>query len=551
MSIVDLNRILVIALYLPVCLLVYKRLYPRLSPISKVLASSMLAAQLLVFTVSLSLQNRHNAFAWLWHLDLEHNVPATLASTQLALIGAVALLTAWLSKARRPWLRLYYFGLGLLFIHLARDEFFLFHEDGLVWQLPFAQFGAAVALATALCAFGLPRNLRIWHLCILSGLATGGAGALVIDVIQWNGQCFATIFFTYRCEIYVLEETLEFLGMWLALLGILGLFSAAAPSLSRRWQLLYLAPALWIITHHVPYLIRLAEFNAISPASIVAFADEDMTLHMYRLEQNENRASAQFYAAARTWHHYTGVGYSLHLVDQIDGVSYAGVDVSGRRNASIPYRLFGKRYVYKQQMSLEFTPRPPSNRALWLVFTTWREQDAAFMRKDIKKSNFPLLGDNQIILSELVLEDSGGPPASSPIALFEPGVVLEGAEIPDGGQPGASLTLQFDWRSDLDLDTEYNQFLHFRHEESGNYWVYDQQPLGSRLPTRLWYKNLADSETWRIPLPSDLAPGPYMLYTGLYRASDFERLPASAADGAPYTDYRIPVGRLTIDASDW
>ena len=172
------------------------------------------------------------------------------------------------------------------------------------------------------------------------------------------------------------------------------------------------------------------------------------------------------------------------------------------------------------------------------------------MRQDITKSNFPLLGDNQIILSELVLEDSGGPPASSPIARFEPGVVLEGAEIPDGGQSGASLTLQFDWRSDLDLDTDYNQFLHFRHEESGAYWVYDQQPLGRRLPTRLWYKNLADSETWRIPLPSDLAPGPYMLYTGLYRASDFERLPASAADGAPYTDNRIPVGRLTIDASD-
>ena len=37
-----------------------------------------------------------------------------------------------------------------------------------------------------------------------------------------------------------------------------------------------------------------------------------------------------------------------------------------------------------------------------------------------------------------------------------------------------------------------------------------------------------DSATWEIALPADLAPGKYSVFTGLYRMSDGERLPASA-----------------------
>ena len=77
------------------------------------------------------------------------------------------------------------------------------------------------------------------------------------------------------------------------------------------------------------------------------------------------------------------------------------------------------------------------------------------------------------------------------------------------------------------------QFLHFGHEESGTWWVYDQQPLGPRLPTRLWYSGLADSEIWQVPLPADLAPGRYTVFTGLYRTRDQERVPASDAAGNP------------------
>ena len=83
--------------------------------------------------------------------------------------------------------------------------------------------------------------------------------------------------------------------------------------------------------------------------------------------------------------------------------------------------------------------------------------------------------------------------------------------------------------------------------ESGVWFVYDHQPLGPRLPTRLWYSGLADSETWQVPLPADLAPGRYNIFTGLYRARDQERIPASDADGEPWLDARVSLGALIIE----
>ena len=72
-------------------------------------------------------------------------------------------------------------------------------------------------------------------------------------------------------------------------------------------------------------------------------------------------------------------------------------------------------------------------------------------------------------------------------------------------------------------------------------------PLGARLPTRLWYSGLADSETWTVPLPADLAPGIYSVYTGIYRIGDRERAGASDAEGKPYLDARVPLGQLLIE----
>ena len=108
------------------------------------------------------------------------------------------------------------------------------------------------------------------------------------------------------------------------------------------------------------------------------------------------------------------------------------------------------------------------------------------------------------------------------------------------------MAIPFTWQADSEGREDWVQFLHFVHEESGALWNHDQQPLGARLPTRLWYEGLRDTETWQFTLPADLAPGRYAIYTGLYRLSDLGRLPVSDADGMPLPDARVPLGYLTI-----
>ena len=78
-------HLLVLLLYLSVGSMAFRWLLPRLSPPGKRLARLMLAAQILVITVSQFIRPSSAIEDWLWNLGAEWNIPATLASTQLAL----------------------------------------------------------------------------------------------------------------------------------------------------------------------------------------------------------------------------------------------------------------------------------------------------------------------------------------------------------------------------------------------------------------------------------------------------------------------------------
>lgn len=110
------------------------------------------------------------------------------------------------------------------------------------------------------------------------------------------------------------------------------------------------------------------------------------------------------------------------------------------------------------------------------------------------------------------------------------------------------MHINFTWRSDKPDREDLAQFWHLCRANNDDWRVCDQQPLGARLPTRLWYSGMADSETWATPLPADLELGTYSVFTGLYRQRDQERLPVANADGTPFTDAIVPLGSLTIDA---
>ena len=181
------------------------------------------------------------------------------------------------------------------------------------------------------------------------------------------------------------------------------------------------------------------------------------------------------------------------------------------------------------------------------MLTIWREQEGDFVRQKVLSSDHQLWDDTQVVLGELVIPAVSVASDGAPVAVFDKGFSLAAVEMPERAEPGQSMTIGFTWRSDAQGQEDYSQFLHFVNEESGSWWNFDQQPLGPRLPTRLWYNGLADVEEWRIPVPADLAPGSYNIFTGLYRARDNVRVPVSDAEGRPWVDARVSLGILTLD----
>ena len=242
-------------------------------------------------------------------------------------------------------------------------------------------------------------------------------------------------------------------------------------------------------------------------------------------------------------------GYSISLIDQASLASVA------RRNTYTHERLDSwespdNTIVYRQWVEVEIPPDAPTNRALWLVLTLWREENGDYVRQKVLSSDLQRLSDTQLILDEFVLKPSATLPlTNTALASFENGFALESVGMPEQATAGDTLNITFTWRADEAEHLEYTQFLHLGHKESGKWLVHDQQPLGARLPTHLWYNGLSDSETWQVPLPADVQAGSYAVFTGLYHAHDGERVIARGANGEPFLDARVPLGSLIIQAS--
>ena len=561
-------RLVIFLLYVSVVLISYRFLIPRLSPTSKRLATVMLAAQVLVIVASLEIQPTSGFERRYWSLNFENNISTTLASTQFALVGAVALITAWLARTRPSLYRLYLLGIALVFLYLAWEEYNEMRRLMFVgqWEIYYIALGSAVFAATLAVAARSPRPSWIWHICLLAGLAVSSAGAFGVEELRYEGICRSLGLFSGRgCQTYHIEESLEFLGIWITLLAVLGQFSDAAPRPRPRVRrILYLFPMFLFIhlllptsylqldlLHHTLSTLPLRlEYRFLAQPLFVEF-ESDVGLLGYRTDREEGALVIQLFASPASWHGYTGLGYSVHLVDQFTGESIAGLDASASRRVRwrLNMNVHSERYLwmYKQRIAVQFPAQTPTNRALWVVLTTWREEDDVFVPQKIISSDHQLLGDTQVVLGELVLPAESATSLTGSLAAFDNGFALDTVDLPDRVRSGETLTIPFTWRAKEDGAEDYVQFLHFSHDETGNWWVYDQQPLGARLPTRLWYAGLADSEIWQIPLPADLAPGRYKVFTGLYRASDLERLAASDADDTPFVDARVPLGILTIE----
>ncbi len=547
------GRIAAAILYITVSLIAYPWLIPRLAPAGKAVASLMLAAQALAAGAALFIEFSSGLETWLFHLNHERNIPAILSSFQLALVGFIALLIAWKVRCQQIWRLLYYVGLGILFLYMAYDEYFALHEYLSDWKIIYGSVGALATLATLFVAWHSPRNTLKWHALLLFGLAMSATGAMLLYLLRSPGVCAGLVFWTgNECMLFDLEESLELLGIWLVLVAVLGQLLALPPPLVRFHISVFAFSVFWLLFLYYadafpPFESHPAHANI--EAAHVEF-ESGLRLHGYRIGKQQNHihfflSPGSFDFSGRG---FTKLGYSLDLVDQVSGLSVLSRKKYVHRQF---YVVMGSHYrpIYRQWIDLDRPSTLPVNHAYWIVLTLWREDGELYRRQKIVASDHELLNETQVILGELVAPSVSAPISSDldPLAAFDNGFILDAFEAPERAGAGRNLSIVFSWRSQAAGSEDFQQFLHFFHEESGEWWVHDQQPLGARLPTRLWYAGLADSETWQVPLPADLDPGRYSIFTGLYRLRDFERVPAKSAEGIYFADARVPLGSLEIE----
>lgn len=528
-------------LFVPVCLISYRQLVPGLSPPARRLASAMLALQAIVIGLSLLAQPATGYEERLWSINREFNIPSIVASMQLGSVAGVALLGAWHAKRQPVLTRLYLFGLFLVFAWAALDEFLSFksYTQESSWIRSTIVLGLVTVAATLFIAARSPRRAWKWQACLLAGLAMNALGAYFVDQLPSSGT-----------RGYM-EEALEVLGVWLALIAVLGQFTIAAPTPSAPVKrLLYLAPALSMLFLLIPHFVPRLEMRLLAQPARVLYQSE-ISLRGYRIDFGDGKFDIRLFSSANVWRwnsiNSDVVGYSVDLIDQASGQTVANQnEYVGKQ---LEFLLFGPDYlpVYRDATELIIPPTTPANRALWLVLTFWRNEDDDYIRRKVLRSDLPLLSETQVILSEFLLPSGSAAPAGQPLARFDNRFSLTTAILPERVAAGADLPIAFSWRSETEGREDLAQFLHLGNTESGEWWGFDQQPLGARLPTRLWYSGMADTETWAAPLPADLAPGNYAVYTGLYRQHDKERLPVASADGRLFPDARVPVGVLVVE----
>lgn len=172
---------------------------------------------------------------------------------------------------------------------------------------------------------------------------------------------------------------------------------------------------------------------------------------------------------------------------------------------------------------------------VWLVLERWGL---------IKEYYSPLTMQRIMAMTDFVREDNGiivlrsragaslipENPTIRMSANFDQQVSLEGyhktwqmARNPDGEYRDLDLILY--WQVLRPLPYDYTVFVHLRDEDGHSVTQADHQPLGPVFPPTLWPVGQTIREHSVLRVPSQVPPGTYTLWAGLYRLDTLERLP--------------------------
>jgi hypothetical protein len=116
-------------------------------------------------------------------------------------------------------------------------------------------------------------------------------------------------------------------------------------------------------------------------------------------------------------------------------------------------------------------------------------------------------------------------PATPLAADFDGQILFHGYTLPGEASPGERVPLTLVWQAQAAPTEDYAIFVHLRDTVNNTLTSADHQPYQGLAPTSSWPAGAVIQEVVWLPLPTDLPPGSYNLYVGLYRPDTLERLP--------------------------
>ncbi|MCL4880292.1 MAG: glycosyltransferase family 39 protein [Anaerolineae bacterium] len=158
----------------------------------------------------------------------------------------------------------------------------------------------------------------------------------------------------------------------------------------------------------------------------------------------------------------------------------------------------------------------------------------------VTDSTRPLIGNSVELLSIAALPAPSSAPEQS-LAVFEDELVLVKADWPLRAVSGETISLDLSWYSQKQPEKPYHLFVHIM--EGDTYITGRDNLLWPDLPTDLWEEGRYFDGT--MELATEIPPGCYELYLGLYPPDESRRLTVHQQNGSESD--RLRLGELCVE----
>ncbi len=135
--------------------------------------------------------------------------------------------------------------------------------------------------------------------------------------------------------------------------------------------------------------------------------------------------------------------------------------------------------------------------------------------------------------------------SAEPLAVWQEGLTLREAVVPELAVAGRPITVDLVWDSEGPTNQPYTLFVHLVDEQGQLVAQWDGMPLNGEWLTTCWVGERPFADQISLLPPADLPPGEYRVQTGFYYWPTGERLPLVAPEGR--LERNVEVGIVVLD----